>query len=90
MEWDSLTAGQPLQSVFVVHFVASLPPLATRTYFLHLSPRPHTSAAALTEQSVTTVYSQHNKAGRERTTHTHSGRWACRQCCLPAVSWLWC
>ena len=64
MDWDSLTSTQPQQSVFVVHFVASLPPLATRTYFLHLSPKPHTSAP-LTEQSVTTIYSQHNKAGRQ-------------------------
>ena len=64
-EWDGLTASQPQQSVFVVHFVAELPPLATRTYFLHLSPRPHQPAASLTEHSATIVYSQYNKAGRQ-------------------------
>ena len=65
VEWDSLTASTPQQGVFAVHFVASLPPLATRTYFLHLSPTPHASAP-LTEHSVTTVYSQRNAAGTQR------------------------
>ena len=65
MEWESHTANQPLQSVFSVRFVASLPPLSTVTYFLHLSASPHAQASS-TEQSTTIIFSEGNKLGQPR------------------------
>ena len=61
-EFESHASTQPLQSVFSVHFIASLPPLATVTYFLHLSASAHKDDAT-TEQSVTHIFSEGNKLG---------------------------